>query len=555
MISNLTLISALAAAAALCVLSLTACPKPRDNEVTPKPNQEEPESPPELELGKAANPLIKGDAPDVSVIRVEDAYYMVSTTMYFSPVAPIMKSYDLVQWQIVNYCADILEDEPSFRLETEDANRIGEYGRGQWAASLRYQSKRYYVTFTNNTTQKTYIFYTTDIEKEGSWQRIELDRQFHDPSLFFDDDGTPYLFSGCGTVQLTQMTRNLRSVADGGVDTAVIPASNVGGAQNAEGSQVYKRNGKYYVFLIGWVGGRRSELCYRADTITGPYEGRVVLNAALGNRSGGVAQGSIIDTPDGDWYGFFFQDRDAIGRMPVLVSMIWDNEGWPVFGGANGRIPEEFDIKLAKDFKTNLYVSDEFEETKLPLAWQWNHNPDNANWSLTERPGYLRIKTGRTSKTVYHARNTLTQRTFEPACTGTIALEPTAMKDGDIAGLIALQAASGFVGIEQTGGQKFIVMYTGSGNGTAAAVTRQEQIPFTGEKAYFKVAFQFRTPASNAETATFSYSLDGETWQSIGNAVTIQWSMPHFTGYRFGLFNYATREAGGYVDFDYFHVE
>jgi beta-xylosidase len=480
---------------------------------------------------------------------------MVSTTMYFCPVAPIMKSWDLVNWKIVNYCADILEDLPQFRLETEDANRIGEYGRGQWAASLRYYGNRYFVSFTNNTTQKTYIFYTTDIEK-GPWNRIEIDRQFHDPSLFFDDDGKVYIFSGYGNVQLTEMEKNLRAVKEGGLDLPVIPAPDAGGAQNAEGAQVYKRNGKYYIFLIGWVSGKRAELCYRSDALTGPYEGRVVLNAGLGSRPGGVAQGSIIDTPDGDWYGLFFQDRDAVGRMPVLVPMRWDDDGWPVFGDAQGGIPEEFLIKQEKNFQTNLYASDEFEETELPLACQWNHNPDKANWSLTERPGYLRIRTGRTSRTVYHARNTLTQRTFEPACTGTIALEPAAMKDGDIAGLIALQAVSGFVGIEQEGGQKYLVMYTGSGNGTAAAVTRREQIPFTGGRAYFKVNFLFKTPPlNNTETAAFSYSLDGEAWHSIGTTVALQWTMPHFTGYRFGLFNYATRESGGYVDFDYFHVE
>jgi beta-xylosidase len=281
----------------------------------------------------------------------------------------------------------------------------------------------------------------------------------------------------------------------------------------------------------------------------------VVLNAGLGSRPGGVAQGSIIDTPDGDWYGLFFQDRDAAGRMPVLVPMHWDDDGWPVFGDAQGGIPEEFQIKQEKNFQTNLYASDEFEETELPLAWQWNHNPDKANWSLTERPGYLRIRTGRTSRTVCHARNTLTQRTFEPACTGTIALEPAAMKDGDIAGLIALQAVSGFVGIEQEDGQKYIAMYTGSGNGTAAALTRWERIPFTGGRAYFKISFQFKTPRSSAETAAFSFSLDGKPWQSIGTTVALQYTMPHFTGYRFGLFNYATQEAGGYVDFDYFHVE
>jgi beta-xylosidase len=110
-----------------------------------------------------------------------------------------MKSYDLVNWKIVSYCTDILEDRPEFRLETEDASRIGEYGRGQWASSLRYYGNRYFISFTNNTTRKTYIFYTSDIEK-GPWDRIEIERQFHDPSLFFDDDGKVYIFSGYGNI-------------------------------------------------------------------------------------------------------------------------------------------------------------------------------------------------------------------------------------------------------------------------------------------------------------------------------------------------------------------
>jgi len=106
----------------------------------------------------ASNPIIKGDVPDLSIIRTGDAYYMVSTTMYFCPAAPIMKSYDLVNWKIVSYCADIIEDLPNFRLETEDEERIGDYGRGQWASSLRYYNNRFWVLFTNNTTNKSYLF-------------------------------------------------------------------------------------------------------------------------------------------------------------------------------------------------------------------------------------------------------------------------------------------------------------------------------------------------------------------------------------------------------------
>jgi beta-xylosidase len=513
---------------------------------------------PQLATGRAANPIIKGDAPDPSVIRVGDAYYMISTTMYFTPVAPVMKSHDLVNWKMVSYCADILEDLPEFRLETEDAARIGDYGRGQWASSLRYYHNRFWVLFTNNTTNKSYLFSAADADK-GPWNRVEFNRRFHDPSIFLDEKtGKMYVIHGYGNISLTEMETDLSGVKPGGVDKVIIPSPDITGGNSAEGSHAYYLNGYYYIFLITWGPGRRVELCYRASNIEGPWEGRAVLDKGLDGRSGGVAQGGIVDTPDGQWYGFFFQDRDAVGRVPVLVPMRWDDDLWPVFAD-NGDIPEEFEIKLAADYQQNLYVSDEFDETTLPLAWQWNHNPDNDNWSLTQRPGYLRLTTGGIAPTIFHARNTLTQRTFEPACEGTIALEPDGMKDGDIAGLAVLQAIAGFVGVEQENGQKYIVMCNGDNEsadkrGMNAAVTRSAQVSFNGGRVYFRARCQFKTSAGSSETAVFSYSMDGINWENIGTTVNLQWTMRHFTGARFGLFNYAAKEAGGYADFDYFHV-
>ena len=511
---------------------------------------------PELVMGTATNPIIKGDVPDPSIIRVDDAYYMVSTTMYFSPVAPIMKSYDLINWKIISYCTDILEDLPAFRLETETTARIGDYGRGQWASSLRYYNNRFWVIFTCLTTGKSYVFSTTDPENVP-WTRTVINRQFHDPSLFLDEKTNKmYVVHGNGNITLTEMESNLSGVKTGGVNKTIISSPDVNGGTGAEGAHVYYLNGYYYVFLISiWP---RVELCYRSTNIEGPYEGRLVLNKGLGNRTGGVAQGGIIQTPDGDWYGFLFQDRDGIGRVPVLVPMHWGNDNWPVFGDANGNVPVSFQIKQAKDYGQNLYVSDEFDSATLPLAWQWNHNPDSTRWSLTAKPGYLRLTTVKVAKTIFHARNTLTQRTFEPASEGIVAMEPANMKDGDIAGLVALGPYAGFVGIEQEGSQKYVVMYTADNDdataGSKATTTRRARAAFTGSKIYFKLNFRFKPDGVNTETAVFAYSTDGTSWQSIGTTLNIRWTMSHFTGYRFGLFNYATKEAGGYVDFDYFHV-
>jgi beta-xylosidase len=514
--------------------------------------------PPQMVMGTVTNPLFKCDVPDVSLIRVNDAYYMVSTTMYFMPVAPIMKSYDLVNWKIVSYCGDILEDLPNFNLEP-NANRLGDYGRGQWAASIRYFKERFWVIFKNNTTNRSYRYSTADPDN-GPWEQVIINRGFHDPSIVYDEEhDKTYIIQGADTITITEMTNDLTAVKPGGIDKTIIT-----GSGGLEGSQVFYYNGYYYLFLINWPsGGRRMVHCYRTTNIEGPYEDtadghKVVLNNAF-SGGGGVAQGCIIDTPNGDWYGMFFQDRGAVGRIPFLIPMTWE-DGWPVFGANSGNnvgtIPPSFEKELAQGYETNLFYSDEFEysSNKPHLAWQWNHNPDNANWSFTENPGYLRLKTGRISRTVYHARNTLTQRTRESSCSAEVALETTAMKDGDIAGVVALQALCGFVGIEQTDGQKNVVMYTGDNDsqnfrGDNAAVTQRASVPFTGSRIYLKANFV-------GSTATFAYKTDEQqNWQSIGTSVNLTFSLQHFTGVRFGLFNYATKEIGGYVDFDYYHFQ
>ena len=103
--------------------------------------------------GYYTNPVIFADVPDIDFIRVDDAYYMVSTTMHLSPGCPIMKSYDLVNWEIVNYVYNILDDADNLALRNGENN----YGKGQWAASIRYNNGRFYVGFISYATGKTYI--------------------------------------------------------------------------------------------------------------------------------------------------------------------------------------------------------------------------------------------------------------------------------------------------------------------------------------------------------------------------------------------------------------
>ena len=222
------------------------------------------------------NPILHADVPDPSVIRVDDTYYMSSTTMHMNPGVPIMKSKDLVNWEIVNYVYDILADNSKLALRNgQDA-----YGNGSWASSLRYHDDYFYVAFSSQSTGHTYIYKTKDIEN-GPWTRSVLPF-FHDMSLLFDDDGRVYLVHGGTNINITELTEDATAVKPGGLNRVIIRnAGKVAGSDfiiNAEGAHVHKIDGKYYIFLITWPqGSGRTQIVYRSDRITGPYEGKVVL--------------------------------------------------------------------------------------------------------------------------------------------------------------------------------------------------------------------------------------------------------------------------------------
>jgi len=495
------------------------------------------------ENNKAHNPIIFADVPDLSIIRVNDTYYMSSTTMHLSPGVPIMKSKDLVNWQIVSYAYDRLAENDAMNLE----NGKNTYGRGSWASSLRYHNGKYYVSTFAATSGKTHIYSTQDIEK-GPWKAIEFEPALHDHSLFFDDDGKIYMLYGTGSITLVQLKPDLSGIITGTEKVVIENASAPAGDNimlKAEGSQLFKIKGKYYLFNITWPkGGMRTVVIHRANKISGPYEGK------LGLQDIGVAQGGLIDTPDGKWFSYLFRDYGAVGRIPYFVPVQWKDE-WPVLGN-EGKVPEFLSLTKNKSLIPGIVNSDDFNRSKgqpdLPLVWQWNHNPDNSLWSVRERKGYLRLTTGNIVTDFLNAKNTLTQRTIGPQCIGYTSVEVSNMKDGDFAGLALLQKNYGQIGVKAEGKDKFIVMINaGSGELIEAA-----RIPVTKNTIYFKAECNF---TDKIDLANFYYSTDGKNWLMTGTPLKMSYTLPHFMGYRFGLFNYATKTTGGYADFDYYRIE
>ncbi len=493
---------------------------------------------------KAQNPIIHADVPDWSIIRVDDTYYMSSTTMHMSPGLPIMKSKDLVNWEIIGYAYETLADKDDVNL----SNGKNMYGRGSWASCLRYNQGTYYVSTFSATTNKTYVFTTDDIES-GQWMQHSFEPSLHDHTIFFDDDGKIYIIWGGGQLKIAELKPDFSGLVDGServlIENAHAPIKTEI-MLNAEGSQLFKVNGKYYLFNIAWPrGGMRTVIIHRADKITGPYEGRVAF------EDKGVAQGGLIETPEGNWFAFLFRDYGAVGRIPYLVPVQWV-DGWPIIG-EDGKVPETLDLPANNSLIPGIVSSDEFnrkkKDPKLPLVWQWNHNPNNDLWSLDSRAGYLRLTTGRIDNSIVEARNTLTQRTIGPECSGITSIDASGMKEGDFAGMVMLQQQYGYVGVTIEDGKKSILMVRNQSKGDEPKV--EERIALNQDVLFLKVVGDFK---ERRDIATFYYSLDGKSWNKIGSELQMRYTLPHFMGYRFGLFNYATKYIGGYADFDYFRI-
>ena len=506
----------------------------------------------------AINPLTYTDIPDPDIIRVGEDYYMVSTTMYFCPGAPIMHSRDLVHWEIVNYVYDVIEDDDIYNLR--DGKNA--YGKGQWATTLRYNDGVYYALFVANDQHKTYIYRTQDIVN-GPWERSAVieDYFMHDASLLFDD-GRLWVVWGNGELHLVELEPDGTGVKAGAEEMLLIDSPREGWNLRAEGSHFYHIGDYYYVLEIDWPREKpRTATVWRSKSIEGPYESKVVLQGTLGGRSDGIAQGPIIDTPAGDWYAVQFQDHGAVGRIPCIQPVTWV-DGWPMMG-ADGIPLEEVTVNLPAQGKDYVWDNDEFDSEKLALVWQWNHKAPEG-WSLTERPGWMRLRAAKATG-LADARGTLTQRTVGPRCISETLLDVSGMNPGDEAGLCAFQSHSGRIGVRiaPDGTRSVILHETGrsfsrGADGRPVIELLDDDIltvPMEGDLVWLRIRYVF-TPQEEGDepdTAFFSYSFDGSNWTEADFALKMRFTLDYFTGYRSGLYNFSTLSEGGTADFDWFH--
>ena len=499
----------------------------------------------------ASSYIIPADFPDPDIIRVDDTYYMVSTTMHFMPGCVILRSYNLVDWEHAAYVYDELEATPGQTLK----DNKGVYGKGMWAASLRYHNNKFYISFVANDTHKTYL-YTSD-KIEGPWKKSEIKGFFHDMSLLFDDDGKIYCISGNMNISLTEMEPDLSGPKAGGINKVIIRDNPENVILGYEGSHIYKINGKYYIFFIHMPKGKmRTQACFVSDKIDGPYTGKDVLCSDLAGWNSGTAQGGIVQAPDGNWFSIVFQDHGALGRIPVLVPVKFVDD-FPVFGTA-GLAPRQISVPDNRpDYEYKPLYSNDFTNP----AWQWNHIPDKSLVSI--EPSVFTLKTDKVCKNVVQAANTLTQRTFTEHCTGSVEIDASDINEGDITGLCALEGEYGFIGITKKEGKlKLIVAehkipYSpwsmGVFDDEEPVIIAEKEI--TSSKLKLKATFNLEHTKEQVQFAFIDNMGKNEIFEDFGSPVKLRYTLDQFVGVRFALFCYSTKKAGGTVTFKEFKIE
>ncbi|HEV2700186.1 MAG TPA: glycoside hydrolase 43 family protein [Steroidobacteraceae bacterium] len=505
------------------------------------------------------NPILYADYSDPDMLRVGKRYYLVASSFHFSPGLPLLESPDLVHWRIIGHVLPKLNFAPGydmvgpFTLTDATAGPVGpgqRYGGGVWAPSLRYHDQKFYVYWP---TPDEGIFVSTAPSMQGPWSTpvaVIPGPGYEDPCPFWDSDGNAYLVHakvGAGFLVLHRMSPDGMRVLDEGKTIVQDPVN----LPVLEGPKLYKRHGWYYIFApIGGVGSG-GEAVLRARNIFGPYQWRQVL---VPGQSGvkGPHQGGYVETPDHQGWFIHFNSTGAFGRITYLEPVRWQDD-WPVIGDPIGDykqgqpvLEHALPVRVAGAEQYHLQDSDEFNGPTLGPQWEWNHNPDDARWSLTARPGYLRLQAQGTQYLVT-ARNTLTQILQGPSMTVSARLEIGHLVDQQRAGLVLFGVRPAWIGVVRDAGSSYLTY------ATAGVETRGPAL--AGE------AIDLKALVTPDQSVRFSYAAPDTAFQEFDPATALA-RFSWWKGSRPGLFTYvkvttatAVAAPDGYVDIDWFHVE
>ena len=505
------------------------------------------------------NPVHRGFFPDPSIIRVGEDYYMVNSTFQYFPAIAISHSRDLVHWEVVGHAITSNDD--------LDLSNIPD-SHGIWAPDISYYDGKFYIFATlrlngdgkrGNDVLRRQLMMVSD-KPEGPYSKpVCLEVDDIDPSHFIDDDGTHYMVIAAGA-KVVRLSDDCTKVLE--APKVAWPGT---GERCPEGPHIFKKDGYYYAMVAeGGTGYGHGINVARSKNLLGPYEPspynpvmRQKDPSAPIQRAG---HGKLVQTPAGDWWMVYLCGRPnegnytTIGRETALDPVIWTEDGWFTVNEGRGPSTTQVAPQLeAHPFEKN--TKDEFNETTLDLMWQWVRNPDNSAWSLTERPGYMRLWTRDGQLFERRAKNTLLKREEELSYTASTKLEFSPSRDGEQAGLACYYSTATYVRWSlcyEEGRKLMLVINRNQGEEVMAIIEEVPEGPI-----YLKVEVE-------KLTRSFYYSLDGTNWilgGKLENCIYlcdegVPEDRKRHTGTLVGI--YANNGGCGSriaADFDYFYYE
>jgi xylan 1,4-beta-xylosidase len=340
------------------------------------------------------NPILRGVNPDPSICRVGEDYYLVTSSFRLFPGVPIYHSRDLVNWRMLGH---VLDRPEQFLLDK--CNRRPHL----YAATIRHHDGLFYLITTN--VEGGGNFYVTARDPAGPWSDpIVVDEGVFDPSLMFDDDGTVY-YTRRGPMEDKTIVQATIDIKTGKLTSALKPIGQGMVSDDSEGPHLYKINGWYYLSL--GEGGSRAlhmQTIGRSRSPWGPFEPCphnpiIAQHNAWWHPLTSLGHADFVEAHDGSWWVVFlgvrhphYEAKNVIGRETFLAPVEW-KDGWPV---VNLQAQRALQVDVPT-FAEQKYVTesprDDFDQPKLGKVWSFGTYPRDGSWSLSERTGYLRLKT------------------------------------------------------------------------------------------------------------------------------------------------------------------
>jgi alpha-N-arabinofuranosidase len=492
-------------------------------------------------------------APDPSVCRVGDDYYLVTSTFEYFPGVPVYHSKDLIHWRPISYALSRPSQLPLRRL-----TRNG----GIWAATIRYHNGTFYMVTTNKSEGHGNFFVHTK-DPAGQWSEpIELDQGGIDPSLLFDDDGKVYLTTGGAPNCAARICQSEIDINTGKRLTDIKPLWSGTGGSSPEGPHLYKINGYYYLMIAeGGTEYGHMETIARSRSPWGPFEANP-RNPILTHRNfkaspiQGTGHADLIQAHDGSWWAVFLGFRPAtrmahhLGRETMLAPVTWMEDGWPIING-NGTISPRMTVRTLPPVEPPpVSAVDDFDKPSLALQWNFVRNLESG-WSIKERPGWLRLKGSMFTlddaeqSPVFVGRR---QQDFDCEVTTRLDFQPT--REGDAAGLALRMNDRHHYEFGLRRGPNGRELYLRYAIGSIRTVAATEPLPSGMIRLRIRAFPEFYR---------FSYAIDHGQFQDFGGAETRYLASEvadGFNGVFVGMFATGSgRDSSSPADFDWFEYK